>query len=86
MGTGPEAVLQIVMRSTSPSGGVVTVRCPGGGGANIPAEGHAERFGEALKDLELPAATGATNVSKTASIGGVLQVTVKGMFTVTQAR
>ena len=74
------------MRLTSPSGGVVTVRCPRGGGADIPAEGHAERFGEALKDLELPAATGTTNVSKTASIGGVLQVTVKGMFTVTQAR
>jgi hypothetical protein len=38
------------------------------------------------QDLELPAATGTTNGSKTASIGGVLQVTVKGMFTVTQTR
>jgi hypothetical protein len=34
----------------------------------------------------LRAATGTTNVSKTASIGGVLEVTEKGMFTVTLVR
>jgi hypothetical protein len=81
-GTGKDALLRIVIRSPSPGGQVVHMRCQPGGGADIPAEGHAERFGEALATFELPAAGGSVKVSKTASIGGVMQVTIKGTFAV----
>ncbi len=80
-GSGPEAVIRMVVSAVSPPGDVVHVRC-NPGGADIPAEGHAERFGEALMEFELPAAGGTVTVSKTAAIGGIFQVTVKGTFTV----
>ena len=83
VGTGPDAVLRIILSATSPPGDVVKVRCVPGGGAEIPAEGHAERFGEALMEFDLPAAGGPTTVSKSAAIGGIFVVTVKGVFTVT---
>ena len=85
VGTGPEAVLRITIRSTSPPGGVVHMRCQPSGGADIGAEGHAERFGEALRTFDVPAVAGTTTISKSESIGGVLQVTIKGTFTVTVA-
>jgi hypothetical protein len=85
-GTGPTAVLRIVIRSASPGGGVVHMRCVPSGGADIAAEGHAERFGDPLATLELPAAGGTVRVSKTSSIGGVMNVTIKGTFTVTKIR
>jgi hypothetical protein len=85
-GEGPTAVLRIIIRTTSPGGGVVHMRCKPSGGADIPAEGHAERFGEAIATLELPAAGGPLRFSNTASIGGVMKVTVKGTFTVTKTR
>lgn len=83
VGIGPDAVIRIVLTATSPAGDVIKVRCVPGGGAEIPAEGHAEQFGEALMEFDLPAAGGTVTVSKTAAIGGIFQVTIKGDFTVT---
>jgi hypothetical protein len=77
--------MRIVIRSVSPPGDVVHMRCQPSGGADIAAEGHAERFGEALGTFDLPAVAGSTTISKSKSIGGVLQVTIKGTFTVTVA-
>jgi hypothetical protein len=85
-GDGPTAVLRIIIHSTSPAGDVVHMRCTPSGGADIRASGHAERFGEAIATLELPAVGGTVNFSNTASIGGVMQITVKGTFTVTKTR
>jgi hypothetical protein len=36
--------------------------------------------------FELPAADGTLTVAKSASIGGVMQITIKGTFTVTKTR
>jgi hypothetical protein len=85
IGTGPEAVLRIVIRAASPAGGVVKMRCKPSGGADIAAEGHAERFGEPLMELDLPAAGGTVAVDRKASVGGILVVTVKGSFEVAVA-
>lgn len=85
VGTGPEAVLRIIIRSTSPPGDVVALRCKPGGGADIPAEGYAERFEEPLMELDLPAAGGTVAIDRKASVGGVLLVTVKGSFAITVA-
>jgi hypothetical protein len=82
VGTGDEAVMRIVIGSVSPPGDVVHMRCKPSGGADIPAEGHVERYGEALGTFDLPAVAGPTAISKTASIGGILKVTIKGTFTV----
>ena len=50
-------------------------------------KGRAEdTFGEALATFELPAAAGWTTVSRTASIVGVLQVTVKETVAVPSRR
>lgn len=83
IGTGPEAVLRIVILTTSPPGEVVHMQCQPGGGADIPAEGHAERFGEALLEFDLPVG-GTVDVSRKTAIGGIFNVTVKGTFTVTE--
>lgn len=85
VGTGDEAVMRIVIGSVSPPGDVVHLRCKPSGGADIGAEGHVERYGEALGTFDLPAIAGATAISKTASIGGILKVTIKGTFTVAPA-
>ena len=84
VGTGPDAILRIVISASSPPGGVVHMACKPAGGADIAAEGHAERFGEALLEFDLPAAGGTVRVSRTTAIGGVFKVTVKGTFTVTR--
>lgn len=86
VGTGQEAVLRIVIRATSPNGQVVHMRCKPAGGADIQAEGHAERFGDPLLQFDLPAAGGTVRVSKTSLVGGQFRVTVKGTFTVTRTR
>jgi hypothetical protein len=86
VGTGPEAMLHVVMRATSPGGQVIHMRCQPSGGADIPAKGHAERFGEPLQSFDLPAANGTVNVNKTGAVGGIFQITVKGTFTVTRTR
>ena len=89
VGEGPEAVLRIVLRSTTPAGATVDLTCTGllGGASTttLGADGHAERFGEPLGQFDLPAAGGTVNISKTAAVGGVLQVTVEGAFVVTRA-
>jgi hypothetical protein len=61
------------------------MHCPGRS-QEIGGQGHAERFGEALMEFDLPAGGGTVRVSKTASIGGVMFVAVKGTFTVTVSR
>lgn len=86
VGAGPEAVLRIVLSAPSPPGGIVHMTCIPGGGADIPAEGHSERFGEALAEFDLPATGSPVQVSRKASIGGIMQVAVSGTFTVTLAR
>ena len=58
-----------------------SARC---GEADLPAEGHAERFGEPLGEFDLPAAGGTVPISKTAAIGGLFNVTIEGSFTVTR--
>jgi hypothetical protein len=88
VGEGPDAVLRIVVRSTSPAGETVHMTCTNMfgavGEADLPVEGHAERFGEALAEFDLPAVGGTVPVSKTAAIGGVLNVAIEGSFTVTK--
>jgi hypothetical protein len=87
VGTGPEAKLKIIMRASSPGGDVTRMRCKPSGGADIPAEGYAERFGDPLQEFELPAAGGTVQVNKTRGIGGSnMMVTVKGTFTVTRGK
>ena len=83
VGEGPEAVLRIILRSTTPAGASVDLVCTGllGGSMNqtLGADGHAERFGEPLGEFDLPAAGGTVPISKTAAIGGIFQVTVEGI-------
>ena len=69
------------MATVSPPGGVVKMRCTPGGGADIPAEGHAERFGDVVLQVEMPADGGTKAVTRSQNVGGVLQVTIKGTFT-----
>jgi hypothetical protein len=85
VGTGPEAKLHIIIRSKTPAAATVTMHCPGRNQV-LGGQGHAERFGEALMEFDLPAAGGRVAISKSANIGGVMQVAVKGTFTVTLAR
>ncbi len=89
VGEGPEAVLRITLRSTTPAGATVDVTCTGllGGASTttLGADGHAERFGEPLGQFDLPAAGGTVNISKTAAVGGLFQVTVEGTFVVTRS-
>ena len=85
VGTGPGSKLQVAFASTSPGGDVVHMRCRPSGGADIGAEGHAERVGETLLGIELPADGGTLAVTKSKAIGGILNVKVKGRFTVTRS-
>jgi hypothetical protein len=88
VGEGPEAVLRIVVRSTSPAGQTVHMTCTGilgaVGDADLPADGYAERFGEPLAEFDLPAAGGTVPISTTAAIGGLFQVTIEGSFVVSK--
>ncbi len=86
VGEGPAAILRLVVRATSPPGQVVHMHCTPSGGADIGATGHLERFGEPLLEFDLPAAGGTVRVSKSADVGGIFRVTVKGTFTVAIAR
>ena len=82
VGTGPESRLRVSFSTPSPAGDVVHLRCRPGGGADIAAEGHAERVGETLLGIELPADGGTLAISKSKAIGGILNVKIKGKFTV----
>ncbi len=82
----PEAVLRLTIRGVSPAGQSVHLRCIPAGGADIPAEGHAERIGEPLMQFDLPAAGGMVRVSKSTLVGGLFKVTLKGTFTVTPTK
>ena len=90
VGEGDEAVLRVVMRSTSPPGQLITMHCVGlfGGASDtdLPADGYAERFGEPLGEFDLPVAGGTVPISKSAAIGGLFQVTVEGSFVVAKDR
>jgi hypothetical protein len=85
VGIGPEAKLHVRLTISSPPGSVVHMRCQPGGGADIPAEGHAERFGDVLKEIVLPL-DGTLPVNTSESVGGVLNVALSGTFTVTPER
>ncbi|MEY2400379.1 MAG: hypothetical protein QOJ08_490 [Ilumatobacteraceae bacterium] len=88
VGEAPDTVLRIVVRSTSPAGQTVHMTCTNLFGqvteVDLPDEGHAERFSETLAEFDLPAAGGSVPISKSAAIGGVLQVTIGGTFVVTK--
>jgi hypothetical protein len=87
VGEGAEAVLRITVRSTSPAG-TVHMTCTNLFGqvfeTDLPADGHAERFGDPLAEFDLPAVGGTVPISKTAAVGGVLQVSIEGSFVVTK--
>ena len=80
-GTGVDTVLRFTMTTASPPGGVVRMHCTVGGGADIPAEGHAERFGDVVMQVELPVAGGTLALDRSQNVGGVLLVRIKGTFT-----
>jgi hypothetical protein len=82
VGSGPEAMLHLVLRASSRAGQVIRMTCIDGQHVDLPARGHAERFGQPLIDLVLPAVPGSYTVSKTGAVGGVFQITVRGTFTV----
>lgn len=88
VGTGADAVLRVVVRSTSPPGQSTHMTCTGilgaMGHADLPADGYIERFGEPLAEFDLPAAGGTVPISKAAAVGGLFQVTVEGSFVVTK--
>ncbi len=83
-GTGPGSTLRVSFSTPSPASGVVHMHCTPGGGSDLPAQGYSERVGETLVGIELPADGGTLAVSKTNAVGGILNVKIKGTFTVTR--
>ena len=90
VGTGADAVLRLTISSPATPGVMVMVLCRGPFGGQIsqsvPAEGHSDRYGEALGAFDLPAAGGTKTVSRTTAIGGVMNVAASGTFTVTKTK
>ena len=90
MGTGPGAVLRLALFTPAMPGVMVNVTCtpPFGGQVTVPvgAEGHTDRYGEALGQIELPADGGSKTISRTATIGGIMNVTATGTFTMARLK
>jgi hypothetical protein len=90
VGTGPTAVLRLTLSTPAVPGAMVTMTCtlPTGGRVTqaVSAEGHSDRYGEALGSFDLPADGGTKTINKTAAIGGVMNVAAAGTFTVTKAK
>lgn len=92
-GTGADTVLRVTLVTASPSGQTVVYTCtvPGLGVSTqqaLPAEGFADRYGEALGEFELPVEDGKKkDVSRTTAIGGsAMNVSATGSFTVTRPK
>jgi len=89
VGSGPSAVLKITLLTPAPADAMVSVTCTLPGlpitqSIQTSAAGHADVFGEALAEIELPA-EGTKTISKTTDIGP-LNVSASGTFTVTKAK
>jgi hypothetical protein len=90
VGTGATAMLRLTLNTPAPAGVQVFMVCtvPGGGTYSqfIGAEGHSDRYGEAMGAFELPADGGTANINRTAAIGGLMNVAATGRFTVVKAK
>jgi hypothetical protein len=89
VGTGPTAVLRMVIDAPSTDKTVIlTCIIPGGATATVPlgTSGYSERYGEALGEIELPADGGTRTITRTKAIGGVVNVATNSTFTVVKAK
>ena len=87
VGTGPGALLRLTLYTAAPpSGGTTLVTCPGTVSAPIPNSGYSDRYGETLGQFDLPADGGTTTISRTAAIGGIMNVAATGTFTVVRPK
>jgi hypothetical protein len=91
VGTPPSAVLRLTLYSPAVPGVMMTLTCTLPTGASITqalgAEGFADRWGEALGQIELPVDGGTKAINNTTAIGGSqVIVTAAGTFTVTKAK
>jgi len=84
VGTGPGAVLRLTLSAPAMPGVIVNVTC-GGQVTALGAEGHTDRYGLALGQIELPADGGSKAISGTFATGG-LNVTATGTFTVARPK
>jgi len=91
VGSGTTAVLKVTLVTASPPGIEVTYTCtfPGTGFTTtqtIGAQGFADRFGEALGEIELPAEGGTRSLGRTRDIGSGMVVTAAGTLTIARAK
>jgi hypothetical protein len=87
VGTGSDAVLRLRLNTAAPAnGGSTLISCPGAGSASIPNEGYSDRYGETLGEFDLPSAGGTTSVNRASAVGGVMNVSASGTFTVVRAK
>ena len=91
VGTGPGALLRLTLYTPAVPGVTLSVTCrsPFGGPATVVAiggEGHADRYGEALGQIELPADGGSKSISRASAIGGVMNVSTVSTFTVVRPK
>ncbi len=90
VGTGPGAVLRLTLFTQAQPGVTVVMTCSIMGSPPISqtlgAEGHSDRYGEALGAIELPADGGTKSIDRTAAIGGVMNVAATGTFTVVKGQ
>jgi hypothetical protein len=91
VGTGNDALLNVTLNTASPPGVTVNLTCtiPYTGATitqPVAAEGFADRWGEALGPVELPANGGNKRARHTYSPGGVATVVAVGEFTVVRTK
>jgi hypothetical protein len=89
VGSSSDGTLKLTLVTPAQPGVMVTMTCQLPGVAYdqaVSAEGYADRYGEALGQIELPAGGGTKTASKTTSFGGVMDVAASGSFTVVKAK
>lgn len=86
VGTGPSAVLRLRLSTPATPGATVKMVCSGIPNVDLPAGGYADRYGVALGEFELPAVGGTKVIDQKASLGGVMNVTATGNFTVVRPK
>jgi hypothetical protein len=52
----------------------------------VPADGFSDRYGETLGQFDLPAGGGTKTISRSAAMGGVMNVDATGTFTVVRGK
>ena len=85
VGTGPGAVLRLKLSTPATPGVTFKLSCLGLPIAELPAEGHTDRYGVALGEFELPADGGTKAVSGTATFSH-FYFTASANFTVARAK